>query len=287
MFKVQIVEDERLVALDLQCRIEQLGYEVVAVASTAATAVKEALEKHPDLILMDIKLAGSRDGIDAALDIKQHMEVPIVFLTAYTDTQMIQRAKAVNPISFLIKPYKIRDLYTTIELASHKVAIESRIREYDSFYLSMLNSLTVGLVAFDTDLYVRVVNPTAQRLLNIPEVVDRTIRIDSLIRAFDEQSHAALNLPYEQVIDGHSYDFEGVYFATHHNGQLSIDGSILPMRSDETVTGGALSFRDVTNYKRMSRVIKYQASHDSLTGLENREELSRISIATSTVRRNR
>ena len=94
---ILIVEDEKIIALDLQRRLERFGYSVVGMASDGAEAIALAKERSPDIILMDIMLAGGMDGIEAAKHIRAQLGIPVIFLTAYTDEKTLERAKEVEP----------------------------------------------------------------------------------------------------------------------------------------------------------------------------------------------
>ncbi|HOX33343.1 MAG TPA: response regulator, partial [Spirochaetales bacterium] len=111
--RILIVEDEKIIALDLQRRLERFGYSVVGMASDGMEAVALAKERAPDIILMDIMLAGGMDGIEAAGQIRDRYGVPVIFLTAYTDEKTLERAKEVEPFGYILKPFKERELYTT------------------------------------------------------------------------------------------------------------------------------------------------------------------------------
>jgi len=108
--RILIVEDERLIAHDLQRRLTQLGYTVVGNVASGAQAITAAYQLQPDLVLMDIRLQGEMDGIEAALRIHTDRPIPIVYLTAYVDESTIQRAQATSPLGFLRKPFHVRDL---------------------------------------------------------------------------------------------------------------------------------------------------------------------------------
>ena len=108
--RILIVEDERLIALDLQRRLTQLGYAVVGIAASGPQAITTAYQLQPDLVLMDIRLQGEMDGIEAALHIQQARPIPIIYLTAYVDDATMQRAQATSPRGFLRKPFHVRDL---------------------------------------------------------------------------------------------------------------------------------------------------------------------------------
>lgn len=114
--RILVVEDEHLVALDIELRLEQMGHVAVAVSS-GEDALKLATETHFDLVLMDIKLGGTLDGIDAARAIRDTRDVPIIYLTAYADNQTLQRARMTEPYGYLVKPFHERELKAAIEMA--------------------------------------------------------------------------------------------------------------------------------------------------------------------------
>ena len=115
--RIMIVEDERIVARVLQDQLEQQGYEVVANVSTEDDAVASARRSRPDLVLMDINLGTGGDGIDAAARMRGSADVPVVFLSAYTDSATLARATAELPFGFLVKPVRDRELRPMIEVA--------------------------------------------------------------------------------------------------------------------------------------------------------------------------
>jgi len=127
--RVLIVEDESIVSMDIQSTLESLGYDVVGAAATGEDAVSLATEKLPDIVLMDIVLKGDIDGIEAAERIRETMDLPIVYLTAYTDDDTLARAKLTDPFGYILKPFEERELHTNIEMALHKHRLETDLRE--------------------------------------------------------------------------------------------------------------------------------------------------------------
>jgi two-component system, cell cycle sensor histidine kinase and response regulator CckA len=115
--RLLIVEDERLIALDLQWRVTRLGYAVVALAATGPEAIHQALLHRPDLVLMDIRLQGPMDGIEAAAVIRTHLDLPVIYLSASVDARTIARADATHPAGFLHKPVSEQDLQHTLARA--------------------------------------------------------------------------------------------------------------------------------------------------------------------------
>jgi DNA-binding NarL/FixJ family response regulator len=114
---ILIVDDDRTTASIMQLHLNSFGYNVAGIASSAKEAIAIARDVEPDLVLMDIRLGEGADGIDAALTISKHMDVPIVFVTAHSDSETLRRAKIVNPVGFINKPLRESDLKTTIEFA--------------------------------------------------------------------------------------------------------------------------------------------------------------------------
>lgn len=118
--KVLVVEDETIVARDIQMQLLNLGYEPVGHATRGETAMGMAGELHPDLVLMDIRLAGAVDGIDAAQFIHSHYAIPVVFLSAFSEDDTLARAKLANPYGYILKPFSERELRTVLELALYR-----------------------------------------------------------------------------------------------------------------------------------------------------------------------
>jgi CheY-like chemotaxis protein len=115
--RILMVEDEWLIAHDLQCRVTHLGYTVVALAATGPEAIQRALAHRPDLVLMDIRLQGPMDGIEAATVIRTHLDLPVVYLSASVDALTLARANATHPAGFLHKPVSDDDLQYTLATA--------------------------------------------------------------------------------------------------------------------------------------------------------------------------
>jgi len=126
-YKVLVVEDEGLIAHDIATRVEALGHEVVGTVSTAEEAIEQAA--GADLVLMDIRIDGHRDGIAAAQEVRARHHVPVVFLTAHADRATLERAKAASPFGYIVKPLGPASLNTSIEMAVYKHRMERQLEE--------------------------------------------------------------------------------------------------------------------------------------------------------------
>jgi len=121
-----IVEDETLIAEELRERLSRLGFSVIATVDSAEEGIAIATREHPDLVLMDIRLKGEKDGVQAAQEIRQQVDVPIVYLTAYSDRLTVDRAKGTEHDAYILKPFHRSELQSTIEVAMQRHAIRVR-----------------------------------------------------------------------------------------------------------------------------------------------------------------
>ncbi len=118
--RILIVEDNGIIALDIQHKLWEMGYDAPAVATSGEEAIKLVAEIKPDLMLMNILLKGGMNGIDAAELIQHRFHVPIIFISGHPDTKILERAKKTEPYGFLYKPIDNRDLHSNIEIALYK-----------------------------------------------------------------------------------------------------------------------------------------------------------------------
>ncbi len=127
--KLLVVEDEAIIALDLRCLLEENGYEVVDCVVSGEAAVAAVEEFRPDLVLMDIKLQGEMDGLEAARRIFEARQTPSFFLTSHDDPELLQRAKAAQGAGYALKPFVERDLLIHLDMALHRLKTEKRLRQ--------------------------------------------------------------------------------------------------------------------------------------------------------------
>jgi signal transduction histidine kinase len=126
-YKILVVEDENIVALDIKNRIQSMGYDIAGTESRGDDAVKFVSEHNVDLVLMDIKLQGNMDGIETAREIRKIKDIPIVYLTAYSDKRSIEHALETGPYGYILKPYEDRELAVAIELAKYKHQVQRQL----------------------------------------------------------------------------------------------------------------------------------------------------------------
>lgn len=252
MTAVLVVEDEALIARDIQRTLVRLGYEVPTTIGTAERALREVEIHQPGLVLMDVKLRGKMDGIEAAQAIRLRFDVPVVYLTSHSDEATLVRAKATNPHGYLLKPFTDRELRTAIEVALHRHALEMRIATRERWFSTTLRSIGDAVIATDQHETVTFLNGVAERLTGwgqdalgrpLSEVfvlVDQEGRpVPSPVAACLAQS-VAVELPPNT----------GLVVKTGR--QIAVDDSASPIIDDKgQILGGVVVFRDITERREL------------------------------------
>jgi PAS domain S-box-containing protein len=162
--KILVVEDEAIVAESIRIKLKKMGHSVISTASSADEAIKKTGEYLPDLVLMDIVLQGEMDGIEAARQIHAHFDIPVVYLTAYSDEKTLLRAKITEPFGYIIKPFRERELQVAIEIALFKHDMERKLKERNEWFSVTLNSISDGVIATDSKGCVIFMNTVAQSM---------------------------------------------------------------------------------------------------------------------------
>ena len=164
---IMIVEDEKIVANDIQRRLVALGYKVSAIFSRGEEAVANAVLLNPDIILMDIHLKGEMDGILAAEAIHKNKDIPIIYLTASTDDVTIQRAKITEPFGYLLKPFEVKDLKSCIEITVYKSQIDKKLKENEYWLNTTLSCIDEGVITTDANNNIKYINKLAEEILSL------------------------------------------------------------------------------------------------------------------------
>ena len=165
--RILIVEDEGVVALDIKNRLGYLGYDAVASVRSGEEAVTASASLAPDLALMDIRLEGPMDGVEAALEIKRRFDIPIVYITGNADEATLKRAQVAGPFGYILKPFEDRELHITIQMALYKHSLESRLVERERLLSTTLESIGEAVVTVDAGGIVQYLNPVGELLLGV------------------------------------------------------------------------------------------------------------------------
>ncbi|MGA2914542.1 MAG: histidine kinase dimerization/phosphoacceptor domain -containing protein [Sedimentisphaerales bacterium] len=254
MKKIQIlvVEDESIVAKDLQHTLQNLEYSVPETVSTGPEAVKSVEKRKPDLVLMDIVLDGEMDGIEAAELIHSRFNVPVVYLTAHTDNKTVERAKITDPFGYIVKPFDDRQLKTVIEMALCKVEMHNKLKESEEWLFTTLRSIGDGVIATDKNGYIKFVNSVARKLTGCGEADVVGKPLNYIFTAVNEHTLEEIKCPVDKVIQG-----DVVVELSNHTILLCKDGrripinhSAAPIRDDNNnIIGVVLILRDIIDRK--------------------------------------
>ncbi|MGL4550887.1 MAG: response regulator, partial [Gemmataceae bacterium] len=256
---ILVVEDERIIAKGIEKRLQAMGYAVAGLAATGEEAVGAAAELRPDLILMDISLGGGMDGVEAAGLIRRQCDLPVVYLTAFSDPATLQRAKVTEPFGYVLKPYEDKDLQTAIEIGLYKHRMDRRTRENEQWLAATLGSIGDGVIATDGEGRVRLMNALAERLTGWAQAdaVGRDTR--EVFRIVHEKTRVPVADPVlEALRTGEAVALAPDTVLVGRGGaELPIDDSAAPIRDVHgRVVGAVLVFRDITERRRLEEHLR-------------------------------
>jgi PAS domain S-box-containing protein len=265
--RILIVEDEAIVAEDLAMAISDMGYEVAGRAVSAEQATRKALELRPDLILMDIVLKGKKNGIDASHEIKKKISVPIIFLTAYSDTELIDKAKSIEPYAYIIKPFQEKQLFASIEMALYKNRMEKKLKESEERLSTTLRSINDGVIATDPSGCVILMNPVAEALTGWKEKEAVGKSVKDIFQSINEETGRPAEDPVTRANrEGVVVGLANYSLLIAKDGtKLPIDDRCAPIRDDKgNITGVVLVFYDITEQKRIEEEARRHQNLESI-----------------------
>ncbi len=192
--QILVVEDDFIVARSIQNKLKSLGYGVPIVVTTGEEAVQQVAEIRPDLVLMDIKLPGTMDGVATAKQIDSDFDIPVVYITAYADVETLERAKMTEPFGYIIKPFGIKELHSTVEIALYKHQMNQKLKENERRYRTLFDGVPVGLYRIRADGQILEANLAMVEMLGYP---NRTVLLavnaaDLYVEPEDRQREQAL-----------------------------------------------------------------------------------------------
>ena len=246
---ILIVEDEIIIARELEVRLLGLGYEVAGIASSAGEAMALAEQTQPHLVLMDIVLKGEMDGIEAAGAISLRWEIPIIYLTAYADQATLQRAQITEPYGYIIKPFSERELHANIEIALYKHRSESKLRAIETWFSASMQEIADGVIATgDLQGTINYLNQQASELTGWPNSEAIGKKLTDVFQVRSRQTPSRTVDPLALILsDGIVAETSGDLILVRRNGgmiPIYMTVSCL-LSSDERPTGAVIVFRDV------------------------------------------
>lgn len=242
LIRILIVEDEYILAIILKENLESLGYEVLDIIDSGEIAMATAARLRPNLVLMDIRLRGETDGIQAAEQIWQELQIPVIYVTGYSDRSTVARATLTSPFGYILKPVREKELYVAIQTALHQY-------EREQFLNAVLQSMGDGVIVVDMDLRIQYLNQMAEFLTGWPLAEVRGRSVTEVICFMDESSQEIIEHPAYSAIQQNS-----TIYLNGHTLLVTRDGNTIPVADSATplknhqgeLTGSVIVFRDDT-----------------------------------------
>ncbi len=260
--RILVVEDESIVAEDIRRSAQHMGYAVLSVASSGEEAVKKAHELNPDLVLMDIMLKGEMDGIKAAEQIRSFLNIPIIYLTAYSDEKTFERAKITEPFGYVIKPFRERELQINIEIALYKYKMEKKLKESKQWLSAVINGIGDAVIATNTEGFVKVMNPIAEMLTGWKQGEASGKPLTEVFNIISEKKGMEVENPVSKVMrEGSFYGLiESTVLVSKDGTKIPVDIIGSPIKDEkENVIGVVVIFYDILERKRIEEALRKPA----------------------------
>ncbi len=245
---VLIVEDERIVAKDIEQTILGLGYQSAGIASSCDKAVELAQRVRPTIVLMDIRIKGPVDGVETAVQLRKFLDVPVIFLTAHADTATLARAAQTSPYGYLLKPVRSSDIQSAIAVGLVKFRLERESRQREQWHSTLLQSIADAVVAIDADCRVTFMNKGAESICGLAEKVALGQELRDVLRILDEEGET---IDYDEesrkLLRGTPTQSSAGRLENHSTGEsVSIERSSAPVVDRGEVLGAVMVLHDMT-----------------------------------------
>ncbi|RYZ08224.1 MAG: response regulator [Myxococcales bacterium] len=243
--RVLIVEDERVVATHVERSLQDAGYVVTGIASTAADAAALVHAALPDVALVDIRLRGKCEGFEVAERLRAEHDVPVVYMTAHTDDETLQRAARTGAYGYVVKPFTIGEVKSALQVALHKHRLDQQLADRERWFSTTLGAIADAVVACDAEEHVTFLNAAAQRLLGQEQEQARGRQLGELLGRGTHVVEVAQSMSSRSPS---TFFFEATRPSS--GASLLLEGSVAPIVHRERVLGAVLVLHDVTEQRR-------------------------------------
>ena len=253
--RIMVVEDEGVVALQIADALKGMEYDVPVVAMTGEEAVSRLLDTEPDLVLMDIHLKSGMSGVEAAKRIRQRLDVPVIYLTAFSDAETLEQAQLTEPYGYVLKPFEEKSLHAIIQMSLLKHRRTRGMRENGWWMSAVAASMMEAVVICDPKGYVKFANPAAESLLgrSLDALLEQ--RLNELVHLIDAETRDAVAFPVSApLLEGKSTLRTNCRLVIREGREVPVELSASPLRSPEgTLFGVLYVFRETSERERLQQ----------------------------------
>jgi diguanylate cyclase (GGDEF)-like protein/PAS domain S-box-containing protein len=271
--QIMVVEDERVVAADLEMRLRRLGYGVPAVVPSGEEALCKAAETNPDLVLMDIMLAGQIDGVETAARIKDSLGIPVVYLTAHGDAATLQRAKSLEPFGYILKPFDERNLHATVEVALYRAQMERKLKQREEWLAATLQGIGEAVIATNAKGRIAFMNGVAEAMTGHKQEEAVGKGLPEVVRIIHEETRQPMESAAVKALRDRAVVRQGdrTLLVAKEGREIPVEETASPIKDSKgRVTDVVLIFRDISERRRTDAMLRSLSLTDELTGLNNR-----------------
>lgn len=271
--KILIIEDSRVLAIDITNSLHKLGYAVSDIIDSGSSAIQKVAETQPNLVLMDIRSAGDIDAIAVGNIIRTNFHIPVLYLMEYTVQANFYQNCRSEPFSHIFKPFAEKDLHNAVEMALYKHHIETKFEVEQQQMLSVINSMGSAVVITGISGDVQVMNRIAETLTGWKEEEVIGKHITQVLKLVDNDTGEEIDYLVRQAIKhGQVLNLpENCMLTTKSGDLIPIGDNVAPIRDrDGNITGAVIVFQDISQRKQREAHLVRNAFYDALTSLPNR-----------------
>jgi PAS domain S-box-containing protein len=256
--KILVVEDEKIVALSIVSILKASGYEIPAIVGNGQAAIQAAARTVPDLALIDILLTGEMDGIETGKELRQRLDIPVIYLTACSDEKTLQRAKITEPFGYLVKPFAEHELSATVEMALHRHRLEKAVKIRERWFTATMNCIGEAIITTDVNGQTTFLNPRAAELTGWKPEEGLGAPLKQLVPLIDEHSQKPLEFSiFKSGAHGHQTCPEEkgeALLVTRRGDHHLISYHLSTIRDErEQDAGMVLAFHDIAQRRALEK----------------------------------
>lgn len=267
--KILISEDEKSVAAVLRRMVTSLGYEVVANVKSGIDAISFANELKPDLIIMDISLEGDMDGIEAATIINKENNIPIVFITAFSDEITLKRAMESGPYGYILKPFELNTLKTTLDISLYKSRIEKQIKESELWWKSSFNSVEEAIIMTTQDGNINYINSSTEKITGFKLSECKDLKFEDVFKIYKKVPDEYFICAIQDHEKNPQDLLNSKWLIDKYGKQIPIEETVSDIKDENNnLLGKVITIKDITQ-KRESQLAVVTARNFYISLLED------------------